>query len=189
MTLELSILECQALRPLGVVDVRATLSLGRLSTRSRLAAIRYLQEGWIRTTDRSGVGLLLAKLLGNDRVWHLRGARKHRMIWWGHNVGMDEPVELDALRELAQADMTAAQVAGIRRDDAFAGPINTSYTPAFGHRFVVIDPADHVPQILAPYVAAHAYLSAIKPVLEILDSPGEVEVVVKAPKWNGSQRL
>lgn len=177
MTLEINLEHCQQLRALGVVDVRATFRLGQLSVVSRNRAVKYLREGWIRTTPKSGVGLLLHTLMGPAPVWHLRGATKHRYILWYHGATKQPPEGMvESLSALAEADRVASKLSLL---DVFAS--------GAGHRFVVLKPEDHVPQILAPYVATAEYQAAVQPLIDMIERGDDIKVSVRKPRWNGNQ--
>lgn len=173
MNLSLDIYQLQQLRPLGAVKLKATVDLKHLSTKGRNMAVKYLESGWIRTTDKSGVGLLVSQLMG-PTIWHLRGNQKYRLVSWGHNPLPGPREVIEALQMVVDADNVAA---GLQGED--------QYKSLWNHCFRVLKPEEHIPPLLEAYVSSPGYQSAVQPLIELVKSGGKLAVDVKPPKFNG----
>jgi hypothetical protein len=179
VNLTLGLDACQQLRALGVLDVRATLRLRDLTPRSRQMMIRYLREGWIRTTMKSGVGYFLSLLMAQyPPFWCLHGARKHNWLCWGINSQFAPEEVTDGIRQIAVADYIATKVGGI-------APFHDFSEPHSQHKFLTIDPEPLVWPIVHAYTSTIQYQLKVKPIVDLIERNEDFAVQIKKPAWNG----
>lgn len=187
MNLSVNLDGCQQLRALGVLDLRATLRLRDLTPRSREMMIKYLREGWVRTTTKSGVGYFLALLMAQyPPFWCLYGARKHNWLCWGINSNLAPEEVTEGIRQVAVADYIAAKFQlHATPEPRLISSLDELGEPHSQHKFRVLKPEEHVWPILRAYTSRIQYQLKVKPIVDLIERNEDIAVQIKKPAWNG----
>lgn len=173
---DLTIWNCHQLRRIRAIEFKAKIDFSQMNTRGRNSLLRMIEGAWVTSSAHAGVGLLGFKLLESTGMWFLSGKiRGWRSQYWGHN-GNKKPPEgfIAGMKRLADADKVAHT---LEKGSHW-------YQDASGtHQvFHALRPQDHVPELLADYVASAEYQAAVTPIVKAIKEGKTLTVNIKEPR-------
>jgi hypothetical protein len=188
MQVGMTIWNCHQLRRINAVDFKATINFSTMAAKGRNAVLYALRNGWIRSGWHSGTGLLAQRLMAPTGVFFVATRlRKGRNKWNGFQYidwrwNLETPGWfVERLKPLVEADRTAAEVAGKTHTERYYD--GSRYCP-----FYVLRVQDHLPPLLADYVATSEYRAAVAPLMALVEGGGRIEVNIAPPtgrSWRG----
>ena len=184
MQVGMTIWNCHQLRRLGAVDFRATVNFAGMKVRSKNAVLYALKNGWIRSGwVGGGSGMLAHRLMVTTDVFFVATRlRTGRSRWNSYQYvdwrwRKDTPAWfVEKLQDIFTADRTAATIASMQWVEEKYKP-DVRFVP-----FYVLKLQDHLPGILADYVATPEYKAAVAPLIALVEEGGQIEVAIDPPK-------
>ena len=189
--IDLTIWNCHQLRRLGAVDFKAMVHFGGLTVRAKNSILFALNNGFTRSGQHYGSGLLAYKLLQMSGQFHLITSTRRRTTRWGGSpywiswLATRDPVTrichppawfVERMAPIVEADNTAAALQNFKHFNASTLEPNSGY-----HRFWVLKLTDHLPSVMADHVASDEYKAAVAPLIRLVEEGGQMEVDIPAP--------
>lgn len=183
MQVGMTIWNCHQLRRIGAVDFRATVNFATMKARSKNAVLFALRNGWIRSGWQGGAGMLAHRLMVTTDVFFVATRLRKGSNLWNSFQYIDWRWRQDApdwflerLAPIVEADRTAATIANLQQR------IEKFYPGTRWCSIHALRIQDHLPDLFADYVATSEYKAAVAPLIELVETGGQVEVDVAPPK-------